>query len=72
MRKLRVSFLHLAPVTCDIEHNRRLVERAVNVAADDGADWVVTPELCIPGYLFMKQIGTAWIAPQPGPWMEEF
>ena len=72
MRKLRVSFLHLAPVTCDIEHNRRLVERAVNVAADDGADWVITPELCIPGYLFMKQIGTDWITPQPGPWMEEF
>ena len=72
MRKLRVSFLHLAPVTCEIEHNRRLVERAVNVAADDGADWVITPELCIPGYLFMKQIGTDWITPQPGPWMEEF
>ena len=72
MRKLRVSFLHLAPVTCDIGHNRKLVERAVNVAADDGADWVVTPELCIPGYLFLKQIGTDWITPQPGPWMEEF
>ncbi|HAI08811.1 MAG TPA: carbon-nitrogen hydrolase family protein, partial [Dehalococcoidia bacterium] len=61
MRKLRVSFLHIAPVTCDIENNRRLVERAVNVAADDGADWVITPELCIPGYLFMKRIGTDWI-----------
>ena len=72
MRKLRVSFLHIAPVTCDIESNRRLVERAVNVAADDGADWVITPELCIPGYLFMKRIGTDWITPQPGPWMDDF
>ena len=72
MRKLRVSFLHLAPVTSDIEHNRRLVERAVNVAADDGADWAITPELCISGYLFMKQIGTDWITPQPDHWMENF
>lgn len=72
MRKLRISFLHLAPVTSDIENNRRLVESAVKVAATQGADWAITPELCIPGYLFMKQIGTDWILPQPDDWMRGF
>jgi len=72
MKKLRISFLHLAPVTGDIDHNRRLVESAVKVAANQGADWAITPELCIPGYLFMKKIGTDWILPQPDPWMQGF
>ena len=72
MKTLRVSFLHLAPVTSEIDHNRELVERGVEVAAQQGADWVITPELCIPGYLFMKTIGTDWILPQPDPWMNKF
>ena len=72
MRKLRIAFLHLAPVTSDIDHNRRLVESAVKVAATKGADWAITPELCIPGYLFMGQIGTDWILPQPDEWMRGF
>ena len=72
MSKLRISFLHLAPVTCDIGHNRRLVETGVKVAAEHGAQWVITPELCIPGYLFMEQIGTDWILPPPDPWMDGF
>ena len=72
MKRLRISFLHLAPVTSDIDHNRKLVERGVAVAAELGAGWVITPELCIPGYLFMKTIGTDWILPQPDPWMDGF
>ena len=72
MSKLRVSFLHLAPVAGDIGHNRHLVEEAVRLAAAAGADWVITPELCIPGYLFMDQIGTDWILPQPDGWMRSF
>ena len=72
MKKLRISFLHLAPVTNDIDHNRKLVEHGVKVASQQGAQWVVTPELCIPGYLFMETIGTDWILPQPDPWMNGF
>ena len=72
MRKMRIAFLHLAPVTSDIQHNRQMVENAVKVAAQDGADWVVTPELCIPGYMFMKHIGVVWIQPQPDEWMQGF
>ena len=64
--------LHLAPVTSDIKHNRKLVESAVQVAANEGADWAITPELCIPGYLFMRDIGVDWILPQPDEWMTGF
>jgi predicted amidohydrolase len=72
MSKLRISFLHLAPVTGDIDHNRQLVERAIKLAAAEGADWVITPELCIPGYVFADRIGTDWILPQPDGWMQGF
>ena len=68
MNKLRISLLHLAPVLGDIDHNRRLVELAVAAAAKEGADWAITPELCICGYLFVDKIGTDWIQPQPDPW----
>ena len=69
---MRIALLHIAPVTCDIDHNRQLVERAVATAAGLGAQWAVTPELCIPGYLFLDQMGSDWIAPQPDPWMQGF
>ena len=72
MNKIRVALLHLAPITGDIAHNRSLVERATRLAAADGADWIVTPELCIPGYMFMKQIGTDWILSQPDAWMRDY
>ena len=72
MKSIRIALLHLAPITSAISHNRSLVEAGTRVAADSGANWVVTPELCIPGYMFMKQIGTDWILPQPDPWMEGY
>ncbi len=72
MKKLRVSLLHLAPVTGAIAHNRALVERATRTAAATGADWVVTPELCISGYMFMREIGADWILPQPDVWTEGY
>ena len=69
---MRIALLHIAPVTGDLEHNRQLVERGVAAAASTGAQWAVTPELCIPGYLFLKSIGTGWIQPQPDQWMTQF
>jgi N-carbamoylputrescine amidase len=72
MRRLRISLLHLAPITSDVAHNRKLVEVGVKAVAQQGADWAITPELCISGYLFMNQIGTDWILPQPDGWMQDF
>ena len=72
MRKLRVALLHVAPRLGEVESNRQLIESAVRVAAQQGADWAVTPELCVCGYLFAREIGTDWIQPQPDPWMQGF
>lgn len=72
MRKIRIALLHVAPRLAEIDHNRQLIESAVKVASEQGADWAITPELCIPGYLFARKIGTDWIHPQPDPWMEGF
>jgi 5-aminopentanamidase len=65
----RIAFLHLAPISGDVASNRRLVETAVVTAAGLGADWIITPELCISGYEFADLIGTEWILPQPDLWM---
>lgn len=72
MKRVRISLLHLAPVTGDVQHNRKTLESAVRAAASQGAHWVVTPELCVPGYLFAAKIGTDWILPQPDSWMQGF
>ena len=72
MTKIRIALLHLAPTTGQVADNRALVERGTQMAAEAGANWVVTPELCIPGYMFLKQIGTDWILPQPDAWMKEY
>ena len=69
---MRIALLHIAPETGNIDANRELVERGVAAAADAGAQWAVTPELCISGYLFLRSIGTGWIQPQPDPWMNGF
>ena len=66
---LRVSFLHIEPEVGNIHHNRKLIELGIQVAANQGSHWVVTPELCIPGYLFERYIGTDWIQVQPDEWM---
>ena len=68
MSGLRISLLHIAPVPNDVGHNRRLVESALQVAAENGADWAITPELSTSGYMFAQQIGTDWILPQPDTW----
>ena len=67
--RLRVSFLHMEPELGNIQHNRNLVELGIQAAADQGSDWLITPELCIPGYLFERHIGTEWIQVQPDEWM---
>lgn len=72
MKPLRIALLHLEPRLGDLERNRRTLERAVAAAAGAGADWVVTPELCICGYQFTGHLGTEWILPQPEPWMVRF
>jgi N-carbamoylputrescine amidase len=37
-----------------------------------GADWIVTPELCLSGYLFVRKMDTNWIMPYPDTWTDHF
>jgi len=67
-----IAFLHLAPITGEIGHNRALIELGVQLAAASGAHWVITPEFGVCGYGFAEHIGTEWILSQPDTWMKEF
>src|SRR5918996_5782028 len=69
---LRVGLLHLTPEAGAVEHNQALIERATTVAADLGAEWVVSGELVVSGYRFHALIGTDWINSQPDRWMRRF
>jgi len=66
---LRVALLHLAPELAELDRNRSLVEYGTRVAADSGADWVLSGELVVPGYRFEPLLGTNWIVEQPDSWM---
>jgi predicted amidohydrolase len=68
-RSLTVAFLHLAPELGELNRNRSLIEYGTRVAADSGADWVLSGELVVPGYRFEPLIRTNWIAEQPDDWM---
>lgn len=65
-----VALLHFHPRTGDLDGNRRRIESGVIRAATTGAQWILTPELCLSGYQFLKASGTAWIQAQPDVWME--
>lgn len=67
----RIAFLQVAPIPGDLAHNRRAIEAAIFRAAQEGATWLITPELAVCGYTFTDTIGTSWILPQPDPWVSD-
>jgi len=68
---LRVALLHLAPVLGAVDDNRSLIEHGTRIAAQFGADWVISGELVVSGYRFDSLIGTDWIDEQPDDWMRQ-
>jgi 5-aminopentanamidase len=68
-RALTVALLHLAPELGAVASNRALIESGTRVAAELGADWVVSGELVVSGYRFDGLISTGWIVEQPDGWM---
>jgi len=67
----RIAFLHFEYLSGEVENNRQLIEKAIDLAAQQGADWIITPECAVSGYFFLEKIGTDWIAPQPDSWMRK-
>ena len=68
VKEIRVALLHLAPEPGRLDYNRRLIERGITLAAQNGARFIITPELAVSGYRFERAIGTNWIEGQPGTW----
>jgi adenosylcobinamide amidohydrolase/predicted amidohydrolase len=66
---LRIAMLHMDAVPGDITGNRQRIEAGIAEAVQQGADWVMTPELAETGYNFSSRIGTNWIAAFPSAWM---
>jgi predicted amidohydrolase len=69
LKRVKIALLHIEPHLGNLDHNRRKVERAINLAASRGANWIITPEMCISGYFFYETIGTDWIETQPDDWL---
>lgn len=66
----RIALLHLSPEPGALAQNRRLADAAIRLAADAGAEWIVTPELATTGYEFVEHIGSDWIEVQPDAWVQ--
>lgn len=58
---IKLAMLHLSLSYAELEANHALIEKATRRAADEGAQWIVTPELALTGYRFDMVLGTDWI-----------
>lgn len=64
---MRVALLHLDLSGGPEERNLALLKQAVTMAAEKGADWVITPETAVQGYFFTQKGRTVQIPVQPAP-----
>lgn len=65
-----IALLHLSLNFADLDSNYQLIERATRLAAAEGAQWVVTPELALTGYRFDLALGTDWISTGPDEYVQ--
>ena len=67
---IKVAMLHLELKYADLDHNAQLIEAGIELAAKQGADWVMTPELALTGYRFDLKIGTDWVVDGPDQYVQ--
>ncbi|MBR1591065.1 MAG: carbon-nitrogen hydrolase family protein [Acidaminococcaceae bacterium] len=51
---MKILLCHLTVSLGPLEKNLKLLERALQIAGEVKADWVITPEAVLPGYHFYK------------------
>lgn len=68
---MKIALCHVDVSCGPQERNLRLLARAVDLAARQGAEWVVTPETAVQGYYFYKINASACIPQQPAPELDE-
>jgi len=69
---MRVALLHLNLSGGPEKVNVQLLSRAVNLAAQEGANWIITPETALQGYFFFIKENNPEIPVQPGPALKVF
>jgi N-carbamoylputrescine amidase len=63
---MRVALLHLDLSGGPEEKNLRLLERTIQMAAEQGASWIITPEIALQGYFFAADGIAGEVPVQPG------
>ena len=51
---MKILLCHLTLSMGPLEENLKILERAVQIAGEVKADWVITPETAVQGYHFYK------------------
>lgn len=69
---MKVALLHLDLIGGPEETNIRVLSESVKLAAEEGADWIITPETALQGYFFALKEEAPQIPVQPGPSVEVF
>lgn len=69
---MKIALLHLDLIGGPEETNIKVLSQAVRLAAEGGADWIITPEIALQGYFFAIKEESPQIPVQPGPSMEIF
>lgn len=64
---MRIALLHLELSGGPEKRNQALLEKAITLAAKEGANWIVTPETALQGYFFTQKDRPYSIPVQPAP-----
>ena len=66
---MKILLCHLTLSMGPLEENLKILERAVQIAGEVKADWVVTPETAVQGYHFYKIDPEQKLGPQPAEYL---
>lgn len=67
---MKVALLHLNLSGGPEEINLQALNRAIHLAAEQGANWIITPEMAVQGYFFALKGKSSHIPVQPSPSLE--
>ena len=66
---MKIMLCHLTLSMGPLEENLKILERAVQIAGEVKADWVITPETAVQGYHFYKIDPEQKLDPQPAEYL---
>ena len=66
---MKILLCHLTLSMGPLEENLKILERAVQIAGEVKADWVITPETAVQGYHFYKIDPEQKLDPQPAEYL---